>query len=264
MNGYKRWVLGIGFCLIFGTVGEQVEAQVLHQGGIRGKPVYDLQDRLFRLKYLTTRPTGYFGPLTTRAVKRFQRDHGLSADGIVGRTTEKALKQSPGRQEGHSRSRWTNGMGGVMTWEVADKVWQPGQIGLITDVLSGKTFHVKRFGGDWHCDTEPLTRSDTEIMLATFGGHWSWQRRAVIVEVNGYRSAASINGYPHGPSRVIANGFRGHFCVHFLGSRVHRSLQVDPEHQRMIRRAAAYPTFVSHPLESPRNSEPAPNEIASE
>src|SRR3954470_6140769 len=35
--------------------------------------------------------TGYYGPLTKRAVKRFQRTHGLAADGVAGPATLRAL-----------------------------------------------------------------------------------------------------------------------------------------------------------------------------
>ncbi|TCP29228.1 3D (Asp-Asp-Asp) domain-containing protein [Scopulibacillus darangshiensis] len=36
--------------------------------------------------------TGYYGPITTKAVKDFQKDHDLSVDGIVGSKTFSALK----------------------------------------------------------------------------------------------------------------------------------------------------------------------------
>ena len=34
---------------------------------------------------------GYFGPATETAVERFQRDHGLAVDGLVGEATWAAL-----------------------------------------------------------------------------------------------------------------------------------------------------------------------------
>src|SRR4051794_7672562 len=52
------------------------------KGGSRGPAVKKLQRKLH------VRPvSGYFGPKTRAAVKRFQRRHGLTADGIAGPAT---------------------------------------------------------------------------------------------------------------------------------------------------------------------------------
>jgi hypothetical protein len=53
--------------------------------------VYEVQIRLRRLGFLSASPNGTFGPLTERAVKRFQRDRGLRVTGQVGARTWKPL-----------------------------------------------------------------------------------------------------------------------------------------------------------------------------
>ena len=50
-----------------------------------------VQQRLYNLKYYTYKVDGIWGSRTLAAVKNFQRDKGLVADGIVGAKTEKAL-----------------------------------------------------------------------------------------------------------------------------------------------------------------------------
>ena len=50
-----------------------------------------MQQRLSNLGYYTYKIDGIFGSRTRSAVKRFQKDSGLVADGIVGAKTEKAL-----------------------------------------------------------------------------------------------------------------------------------------------------------------------------
>ncbi|NEP83603.1 MAG: peptidoglycan-binding protein, partial [Okeania sp. SIO3B3] len=60
--------------------------------GSRGHKVSKLQHQLGMMGYFHHhRATGYFGPKTKRAVKAFQRDHGLRPDGIVGRRTREVL-----------------------------------------------------------------------------------------------------------------------------------------------------------------------------
>lgn len=51
-----------------------------------------VQTRLSELGYYTYKIDGIWGWRTTAAVKQFQRDYGLTQDGIVGSWTEKSLK----------------------------------------------------------------------------------------------------------------------------------------------------------------------------
>lgn len=122
-------------------------------------------------------------------------------------------------------------------WSLVNQLWNQGEVVKVTDVSSGKSFEVRRYGGVYHADVEPLTKQDTEKMLDIYGGHWSWNRRAVIIECRRLYISASMNGMPHGGKTIRGNGFRGQFCIHFLGSRVHRSGRVDSSHQSMVNEA---------------------------
>ncbi len=52
--------------------------------GYRGYDVYVLQKKLASLNYLSITPSGYYGEDTVAAVKAFQTDNGLKADGRAG------------------------------------------------------------------------------------------------------------------------------------------------------------------------------------
>ena len=58
--------------------------------------VLRLQHELATLGYFRGPFTGFYGPLTTAAVKRFQRSSGLRADGIWGPHSAAALKRRTG------------------------------------------------------------------------------------------------------------------------------------------------------------------------
>lgn len=59
--------------------------------GSRGDQVVLLQSALIKEGYLKYRVTGYFGVMTLRAVKDFQRDHFITPTGFVGVLTRGAL-----------------------------------------------------------------------------------------------------------------------------------------------------------------------------
>jgi D-alanyl-D-alanine carboxypeptidase (penicillin-binding protein 5/6) len=59
--------------------------------GSRGEEVKKIQSALAKAGYFNDSTTGYFGKKTKQAVINFQRAQGLSADGIVGPQTQKAL-----------------------------------------------------------------------------------------------------------------------------------------------------------------------------
>lgn len=64
----------------------------IRQGSSSGD-VWELQFRLQILGYYNSKMDGKFGSSTTQAVRRFQQNYGLKADGVVGPQTWKALKK---------------------------------------------------------------------------------------------------------------------------------------------------------------------------
>lgn len=67
-------------------------SQVVLEPGDRGPRVRDLQTRLARLDWFHATVTGYYGPVTTEAVRGFQRKRGFPATGTVDRRTLRRLR----------------------------------------------------------------------------------------------------------------------------------------------------------------------------
>lgn len=131
--------------------------------------------------------------------------------------------------------------GAPLEWDKVKEFFPRYTLAVITDVETGKSFQAERRGGTYHADVQPLTAQDTQVLKEVYRGRWSWQRRAVVVEIGGLKIAASMNGMPHGSGKIRGNDFRGHFCIHFLQSRVHKSGKVDLAHQMMVWKAAGRP-----------------------
>lgn len=125
-------------------------------------------------------------------------------------------------------------------WTEVNALFARGDTARVTDVKTGKSFNIRRFAGTFHADVEPLSERDTRTMKDIYGGRWSWERRAIILEVQGRRFAASMNGQPHGRGAIPDNRFPGHFCIHLLGSRTHGTRRMDVQHHRRMLEAAGY------------------------
>lgn len=93
------WAVLLGVLLLFmagvtargaGYAYETLGNRALGTGSA-GADVKTLQGLLRRKGYPIPSISGHFGPKTRRAVKRFQKRHGLRADGRVGSGTTKAI-----------------------------------------------------------------------------------------------------------------------------------------------------------------------------
>lgn len=128
--------------------------------------------------------------------------------------------------------------GEAVPWHAVHPLFPLDSYIILEDVRTGARLRVRRYGGYLHADVEPATTRDTAVLEALYGGSWSWRRRPVVAILGGRRVAASINGMPHGQGMVRDNAFEGHFCLHFLESRIHRTGRADPSHQLMVWEAA--------------------------
>ncbi|MGE5581893.1 MAG: peptidoglycan-binding protein [Bacillota bacterium] len=290
--GQHKFLISLFYSiLLLSFLAVEANAVGILQIGSKGGAVAEIQTYLYRLKYLKRGPDGVFGRLTAEAVKSFQLEHSIPADGKVGPDTLEALRAAAsvnqrvieytvapdetlagiaerynssiaeimvknklkgnevyagqkllipagGNNLSQPASRGRSGGVWEVPWTIATQLWENGEDATIIDAATGKSFKARRLYGYYHADVEPVTRQDTNTMLAIYGGKWSWARRAVVVSIRNLFIAASMNGMPHGHKSIAGNGFPGQFCVHFLGSKVHQDGQVDPEHLAMIETAA--------------------------
>lgn len=224
--------------------------------GMRSNDVAKAQTALKEKGYFKVNVTGLFGTITLDAVKRFQRDAGLVVDGLVGNQTKNMLYNSnitansgsgnsgnsgnsgsSDSNSGGSTSVVSNGNVVKVDWFAGGNEMFPYTTVTVIDVRTGISYNVKRCGGQYHADVEPVTAEDTEKMYQTYGRQWSWDRRPVWVVINGTYVAASINGMPHGKDTISTNGMSGQVCIHFLNSKTHGGNAVCPLHQACVNEA---------------------------
>jgi hypothetical protein len=227
--------IGILSLFLF-PVGAYASTGLLRKGD-QGQGVKDLQVALSERGYYHYRPDGVFGKYTHRGVVDFQDDMGLEPDGVVGPKTRAALGGTTTAQPS-------------IAWSVVNPLFPVGSLAVITDIATGMKFVIRRLGGRYHADSEPKTTEDTRIFKKIAGNRWTWNRRAVTVDINGAVYPASINCMPHSVQNIYGNEFNGHFCVHFLGSRIHHSGRVDASHQRCVAQSEEY--ISEHSVEKTR------------
>ena len=209
----------------------QDSAPAVCRPGDRSKDVKKLQRALKAAGVYSEKIDGVYGKGTTAAVKAYKKKHGLTQDGVAGRVTLQTLFGKNAAENAPATEK--------LTWFGNEDVIPKGATVTIKDCGTGKTFTAVRWSGSNHMDTEPASRADTATLKEIYGGAWSWRRRPILVKYNGHVYAASMNGMPHGTS-TIDNGFDGHFCVHFSGSKTHGTDRVDEDHQAAVTAAMKY------------------------
>lgn len=214
--------------------------------GSSGEDVETLQLALHAKGYLAeSEITGEYLSSTVEAVKKFQEAEGITVDGVAGKVTQGRLYgQITGGNADGSSTEATLYPVEYSDWDKGDiqKVWQKGEVAVVTDVYTGISFKARRWSGYLHADVEPLTAQDTAAICRIYkvdeaqeisdreNELQSWRRRPLWVTIDGRTFAASMYGVPHNypdGDTIADNNYAGQFCIHFVNSRVHRTEVVD-------------------------------------
>ena len=233
----------------------EVEAYIKNNGGSgstgsnytigsTGSTVTYIQTALTALEYYNRQITGHYGRDTKDAVRAFQRDHNLTADGVCGATTLAAIQKA---YSGSSSATTTyNATVYKLDWSymksnaTALGIARGASIKL-TDLTTGKSLniHVQSTGN--HIDAEPLTSADTTTLCEIYGvstpNAISYKRRPMMITTSAGQFLCSIYGQPHGAQDITNNGYEGQFCLHFVNSKTHGTNRVDGDHQNAINTA---------------------------
>lgn len=218
--------------------------------GDTGIYVVQMQQRMMDLGYIHFRPTGRYGDMTYAGVALFQQQHGLSLDGMIGEETYYSIfgtdvKRAPindkiVRVYGPGMTQTPAEYGTMADWtEKIQNLFPVGARAAVTDLNTGTTFAVERTGGINHADVQTVDEEAQAGFLKAFGGDYSWEKRAVLVELDGAKYAASMFGMPNS-NDVLKNGqMPGSVCLYFWGSKSDIGAGApDAEHNSMIARAA--------------------------
>lgn len=88
---YVAWMYWLSVAVALAVLGMATQVLATLDFGSTGSEVTDLQQQLQKLGYFKGSATGHFGSLTKDAVIKFQKDRGLTVNGVVGTETEQAL-----------------------------------------------------------------------------------------------------------------------------------------------------------------------------
>ena len=211
------------------AIRNKVTATTTLRLGTVGDAVKVLQQRLIALGYLTGNADGNFGTKTSMALIQFQRNNGLSMDGVAGAQTLAKINSMNAMAANGSTSSTSNSQAPTVNsapsantvryanWysEIKARCKLYPNV-TVYDFTSGLSWKVNLFSLGAHADGEPLTAADTANMQKAFGGKTTWTPKAVwVVFSDGRVYMASTHDTPHGTSHISGNNFGGHLCIHF-------------------------------------------------
>lgn len=201
--------------------------------GSTGASVVSLQQRLIALGYLKGNADGIFGTSTFLAVKAFQANNKLAADGMAGKLTVAAVNASTAIASGGlsvppvptpapvpeaqptftapraSEVRYANWYTEIRP--IAQRLRNV----VIYDFITGKHYNFRFFSLGKHADGDTPTKEDTAIMNSIMGAN-NWTPRPVwVIFSDGRVYMASTHSHGHETDYTSGNDLTGHLCVHF-------------------------------------------------
>ena len=217
--------------------------------GSTGKTVTYIQTALTALDYYSAQITGHYGGKTADAVRAFQRDYNLTADGVCGPATLAEIRKAYSGSSSattefkttvYNLSWFTNKANGTISAIGIAR----NQTAKLTDLTTNKSLNIHIQSTGNHIDVEPLTAADTTTLCEIYGvgspSSISYKRRPMLLTTSkGVQVVCSIYGQPHGAEDIENNNYDGQFCLHLLDSMTHGSSSVDANHQAAIKSAVS-------------------------
>ena len=226
------------------------------QSGDKGAAVKTMQTALKNLGYSIS-ADGTYGPLTVAAVTTFQKQNGLTADGIAGARTLALLYSGSAKKYDASADTSSTGTSAkpsgavsgpsgasvqLLHWynEVKPSLSNGNRL-TVYDPATSLQWTLRVMSCGRHCDAEPLTATDTATMYEAFGGKIAWIAKPVYVKLpDGRWTLATTHDVAHLSGSIKDNDFDGHLCVHFLRD-MDECMEKDPNwgvtNQKAIRTA---------------------------
>ena len=217
--------------------------------GSTGSTVTYIQTALTALDYYSAQITGHYGGKTADAVRAFQRDYNLTADGVCGPATLAEIRKAYSGSSSattefkttvYNLSWFTNKANGTLSAIGIAR----NQTAKLTDLTTNKSLNIHIQSAGNHIDVEPLTAADTTTLCEIYGvgspSSISYKRRPMLLTTSkGVQVVCSIYGQPHGAEDIENNNYDGQFCLHLLDSMTHSSSKVDANHQAAIKSAVS-------------------------
>lgn len=214
----------------------------------KGSEVVRVQMRLRELGYFNLRATGNYFKFTINAVTDFQKNNGLDSDGRIGEQSYEKLfalsgltrrPKSPSVVVTAGKSGTAKVTGQEGDWATINAAFTVSSTPVkVTDCITGDTLNVVRTGGTNLAEVETATADDYTAFKNFFGGKPNWEKRAVVVTINGTDYAASLFGNPSGADTIANNGMTGHTTLYFYGSTTDVSGFADKEDLKEVMIAA--------------------------
>ncbi len=212
------------------TAAPSPTPSLLRQGD-KSEAVKAMQRTLIDLGYLNGTADGVFGAQTFLALKAFQSNNGLPADGVAGEKTLSILASSTAKPAPTVPGATATPKPTAPALSNVPKASQVRYANWYTEIRSrartypyatvydyntGLSWKVHMFSIGAHADSEPLTAADTAIMNQAFGGKTTWTPKPVwVIMSDGRVYMASTHNVPHEVQHITNNNFPGHLCIHF-------------------------------------------------
>ena len=212
------------------TTAPATPPPILRQGD-SNDAVKTMQMTLIDLGYMNGKADGVFGAQTFLALKAFQSNNGLPSDGVAGEKTLNLLGSATAKPAPTVPGATATPKPTAPAVNAAPKASQVRYANWYTEIRSrartypyatvydyntGLSWKVHMFSIGAHADCEPVSATDTAIMVQAFGGKYTWTPKPVwVVMSDGRVYMASTHDNPHGVDHNTSNNFPGHLCIHF-------------------------------------------------